>query len=50
MSDHTADKIPWFIHTISFVVGGCEYNVESMRDTRQRILAFFARYLAPDVA
>lgn len=45
MNDHSADKTPWFIRVIAFVFGGGEYNAESTRDARARILAFFDSHL-----
>ncbi|MCB9452702.1 MAG: dienelactone hydrolase family protein [Anaerolineaceae bacterium] len=45
MNDHSETKIPFLIHVISFVFGGGEYNPESTKDARKRILAFFAKHL-----
>lgn len=45
MNDHAQDKIPFIIQVISLVFGGGAYHPESTRDSRERILAFFARHL-----
>ena len=45
MNDHSNDRIPFAINVIAFLFGGGEYNAESTKHARQRILAFFAKYL-----
>lgn len=45
MNDHSADKVPFLIHVISYVVGGGGYSPESTLDSRQRITAFFEKHL-----
>ena len=43
MNDHSADKIPFLIHVISFLFGGGEFNPSAAQDSRRRIIAFFDR-------
>jgi len=45
MNDHSADKIPFLIHVISFLFGGGEFNPPAAQDSRRRIIAFFDRHL-----
>ena len=45
MNDHSADKIPFLIHVISFLFGGGEFNPSAAQDSRRRIIAFFDRHL-----
>jgi carboxymethylenebutenolidase len=45
MNDHSEDDVPFLIHVISFLFGGGEYHPESTHDARERIVAFFAKYL-----
>ena len=48
MNDHSADKIPFLIQVVAFLFGGGEYNPESTKDSRNRIVAFFAKHLKSD--
>jgi len=45
MNDHSADKIPFLIHVISFLFGGGEFNPSAAQDSRQRVIAFFDKHL-----
>ncbi|MCA9908056.1 MAG: dienelactone hydrolase family protein [Anaerolineae bacterium] len=45
MNDHSEDRIPFVVRVVSLVLGGGGYHPESTKDSRERILAFFAQHL-----
>lgn len=47
MNDHSEDDVPLLLHVISFFSGGGGYHPASAQDAQARILAFFAKHLAP---
>jgi carboxymethylenebutenolidase len=45
MNNHADEDVPFAIEVISVLFGGGEYHAESAQDSRQRIIAFFDKYL-----
>lgn len=46
MNDHSEDRIPFVVRVVSLMMGGGGgYHPESAKDSRARILAFFAKHL-----